>query len=58
VLNGSFAAAPSGVQMQIRAETNNLDDFSDKISGGGSFDSSTRKILQSQSYNTRNSKSD
>jgi Ca-activated chloride channel family protein len=60
-LNGSFAAAPSGVQMQIRAETNNLDDFSGKISGGGSgggggFDSATRKTLQSQSYNTRNSK--
>lgn len=56
MLNGSFAAAPPEVQMQIRAETNNLDDFSDKISGGGGFDSTTRKILQSQSYNTRNSK--
>jgi Ca-activated chloride channel family protein len=60
-LNDSFALAPAGVQMQIRAETNNLDDFSDKISGGGfggggGFDSVTRKTLQSQSYNTRNSK--
>jgi len=62
-LNGSFALAPASVQMQIRAETNNLDDFSFKISGGGSgggggFDSAARKTLQSQSYNTRNSKSD
>jgi Ca-activated chloride channel family protein len=61
VLNGSFAAAPPEVQMQIRAETNNLDDFSDRIGGsgfggGGSFDSVTRKLLQAQSYNTRNSK--
>jgi Ca-activated chloride channel family protein len=63
VLNGSFAAAPPEVQMQIRAETNNLDDFSDRIGGGGfggggggGFDSATRKSLQAQSYNTRNSK--
>jgi Ca-activated chloride channel family protein len=60
VLNNSFAAAPPEVQRQIRAETNNLDDFSDRIGGGfgggGSFDSVTRKILQAQSYNTRNSK--
>src|SRR5665213_127741 len=61
-LNGSFAAAPPEVQMQIRAETNNLDDFSDRIGGGfgggggGGFDSATRKSLQAQSYNTRNSK--
>jgi Ca-activated chloride channel family protein len=60
VLNGSFAAAPPEVQVQIRAETDNLDDFSDRIGGGGfgagSFDPATRKILQAQSYNTRNSK--
>ena len=34
VLNNSFAAAPPEVQRQIRAETNNLDDFSDRIGGG------------------------
>ena len=62
VLNRSFAAAPPEVQMQIRAETNNLDDFSDRIAGvggvggGGSFDSTTRKTLQEQSFNSRNSK--
>jgi hypothetical protein len=51
------------MQIQIRAETNNLDDFSDRIrgggfggGGGGGFDSATRKTLQAQSYNTRNSK--
>jgi Ca-activated chloride channel family protein len=66
VLNQSFAAAPPSVQGQIRAETNNLDDFSDRIGGfggggggrggSGGFDSATRKSLQEQSYNTRNSK--
>jgi Ca-activated chloride channel family protein len=59
-LNRSFAAAPPGVQIQIRAETNNLDDFSGRIGGGGggggSFDSATRKSLQEQSFNGRNSK--
>jgi Ca-activated chloride channel homolog len=62
-LNGAVAAAPPEVQMQIRAETNNLDTFSDRINGagggfggGGSYDSATRKVMQSQSYNTRNSK--
>ena len=59
-LNRSFAAAPAGVQIQIRAETNNLDDFSGRIGGfgggGGSFDSATRKSLQEQSFNGRNSK--
>jgi Ca-activated chloride channel family protein len=61
-LGRSFAAAPPGVQIQIRAETNNLDDFSGRIGGGGfgggggSFDSATRKSLQEQSFNGRNSK--
>jgi Ca-activated chloride channel homolog len=58
-LNQSFAAAPPAVQFQIRAETNNLDNFSGAIGGfggGGGFDSATRKSLQEQSYNTRNSK--
>ena len=54
-LSRAYAAAPGSVQEQIRAETNNLYFFSDKISGGA-FDSATRKTMQSQSYNTRNSK--
>jgi Ca-activated chloride channel family protein len=59
VLNNSLAAAPVAVQGQIRAETENLDSFSGAIGGGGgggNYDSATRKSLQSQSYNTRNSK--
>ncbi len=60
-LNAAYAAAPASVQYQIRAETNNLDDFSDRIGGfggggAGGFDSATRKSLQEQSFNTRNSK--
>lgn len=64
-LNGIFADAPASVQGQISAETNNLDSLSEAVSsggfggggGGGSFNgSATRKIIQSQSYNTRNSK--
>ena len=65
-LNNSYAAAPAAVQGQIRMETANLDSFSGTIGGfggggrggggGGGFDSSTRKSLQEQSYNTRNSK--
>ncbi len=50
-----YAVAPASVQVQIRMETNNLDGFSDAI-GGGQYDSPTRKVMQSQSYNTRNSK--
>jgi Ca-activated chloride channel family protein len=61
-LGRAYAAAPATVQIQLREETNNLYYFSDKIGGGGgfggggSYDSATRKTLQSQSYNTRNSK--
>ena len=60
-LGAAYAAAPASVQYQIRAETNNLDDFSGRIGGfggggGGGFDSATRKSLQEQSFNTRNSK--
>jgi Ca-activated chloride channel homolog len=61
-LSRAYAAAPASVQIQLREETNNLYYFSDKISsggggfGGGGYDSATRKAMQSQSYNTRNSK--
>ena len=60
-LSFAYAAAPAAVQGQIRAETNSLDDFSDRMGGGGGFggggfDSAARKSLQEQSYNTRNSK--
>jgi Ca-activated chloride channel family protein len=63
-LGRAYAAAPATVQIQLREETNNLYYFTDRIGGGGggfgggggSYDSATRKTMQSQSYNTRNSK--
>ena len=60
-LNSAYRRRAAGVQIQIRAETNNLDDFSGEsaalaAAAGGGFDSATRKSLQEQSYNTRNSK--
>jgi len=55
MLAGAAAAAPASVQVQIRAETNNLDDFSDRLENGN-FDSPSRKALQSQSFQMRNSK--
>jgi Ca-activated chloride channel family protein len=54
-LNQAYANAPAAVQIQIREETNNLLNFSGAI-GGGQYDSAARKTMQSQSYNTRNSK--
>jgi hypothetical protein len=54
-LNAAYANAPVGVQVQIRAETNNLDDFSGQLVNG-QYGAASRKTLQSQSYNTRNSK--
>jgi Ca-activated chloride channel family protein len=62
-LAAAYPAAPPTVQIQLREETNNLFYFSDRVGrggggfgGGGSYDSATRKAMQSQSYNTRNSK--
>src|SRR5208282_4733639 len=55
MLNEACANAPAEVQGQIRAETNNLDDFSGQLVNG-QYDGASRKTLQSQSYNTRNSK--
>jgi len=54
-LSSAYANAPSGVQGQIRAETNYLLDFSGQL-GSGSYNGASRKAMQSQSYNTRNSK--
>ena len=55
VLGAVYANAPASVQVQIRAETNNLGDFNDQLVNG-KYDGASRKSLQSQSYNTRNSK--
>jgi len=54
-LDAVYANAPATVQVQIRAETDNLTHFKDQLEGG-SYDSATRKTLQNQSYNSRNSK--
>jgi Ca-activated chloride channel family protein len=60
-MNAASAAAPASVQLQIRQETDNLNYFSNRFGGGGgfgggSYDSATRKTMQEQSFNTRNSK--
>lgn len=54
-LKRAYAAAPGAVQSQIRAETNNLDAFGGQLESGR-YDSATRKSMQWQSYNGRNSK--
>jgi Ca-activated chloride channel family protein len=55
ILSAVYANAPGTVQAQIRAETNNLLDFDNQLVNGR-YDGASRKSLQSQSYNTRNSK--
>lgn len=59
-LNSAYAAAPAPVQSQIRQESQNLNYFSDQLgnspAGSEAYSSSTRKVMQEQSYNTRNSK--
>ncbi len=54
-LGGAFAAAPPAAQSQIRAELDNLNGFTNQLEQG-QYDSAARKTMQSQSYNTRNSK--
>ncbi|MGA2246332.1 MAG: VWA domain-containing protein [Verrucomicrobiota bacterium] len=54
-LNAASAVAPAGVQGQLRAETNYLQNFSDQLNDG-SYSGAVRKVMQSQSYNERNSK--
>ena len=53
--DAAYADAPAAVRVQIRAETSNLEDFNGQLSGG-QYNAASRKVLQSQSYNTRNSK--
>ena len=54
-LNRAYAAAPASEQARIRAETNYLNSFSGQIEKG-EYDSATRKTMQWQSFNSRNSK--
>ena len=54
-LNNAYAAAPAGAQSQIRVELDNLNGFTNQLEQG-QYDSATRKTMQSQSFNSRNSK--
>lgn len=54
-MSTAYAAAPAGVQDKIRAETDNLNDFSGQLDSG-SYNGTSRKVMQEQSFNTRNSK--
>ena len=54
-LSRAYAAAPASVQIQIRAETNNLNTFGGQLENG-QYNFGSRKAMQSQSYNSRNSK--
>lgn len=55
VMNAAYADAPAAVQGQIRVETANLNDFSNQLSNG-SYSGGSRKVMQWQSFNTRNAK--
>lgn len=52
-LNAAYGAAPADVQVQIRSELDNLNSFNVRLERG---EYNFRKEMQSQSYNTRNSK--
>jgi Ca-activated chloride channel family protein len=54
-LNRAYTAAPAAAQSQIRDELDNLNGFTNQLEQG-QYDSTARKVMQSQSYNTRNSK--
>lgn len=54
-LSQAYAAAPEVVKAQLRAETNNLNDFAGQLNRG-SYNGASRKAMQEQSYNGRNSK--
>ena len=51
----AVAAAPAAEQAKLRDESKNLDSFETQF-GSGQYDSATRKTMQSQSYDARNSK--
>jgi Ca-activated chloride channel family protein len=53
VLNSAYVSAPATVQVQIRGELDNLNSFNSQLEQG---QYNFRKAMQSQSYNTRNSK--
>lgn len=54
-LDKQYQNAPASVQVQIRAESKSLRDRSQQLEQG-QYDSATRKTMQWESYNSRNSK--
>ncbi|MEP6662121.1 MAG: VWA domain-containing protein [Verrucomicrobiota bacterium] len=55
-LEAVYSRAPAAEQRQIRAESENLKTFNGALNRGD-YNSATRKDVQSQTYNSRNSKS-
>ncbi|HZL44052.1 MAG TPA: VWA domain-containing protein [Verrucomicrobiae bacterium] len=53
-LDGQYANAPAAVQQQIRQESKALRDYSDQLQKN-QYDAGTRKSMQWESYNARNS---
>ncbi len=54
-LSRAFAAAPATVQFQLRDEQANISNFTNQFENG-QYGAGSRKLMQSQSYNSRNSK--
>ena len=54
-LNRAYANAPATVQIQLRGELDNISNFTNQFESG-QYSSGSRKMMQSQSYNSRNSK--
>jgi Ca-activated chloride channel family protein len=55
LLDAQYQNAPASVQVQIRQETDNLRNRSTQLQNG-QYDAGTRKSMQWESYNVRNSK--
>jgi Ca-activated chloride channel family protein len=54
-LNRAYANAPATVQIQLRGELDNISNFTNQFESG-QYGAGSRKVMQSQSYNSRNSK--
>lgn len=54
-LSRAYAAAPASVQIQVRGELDNISTFTNQFENG-QYGSGARKVMQSQSWGTRNSK--
>jgi Ca-activated chloride channel family protein len=54
-LSRAYANAPATVQVQLRGELDNISTFTNQFENG-QYGSGSRKLMQSQSWDTRNSK--